>query len=422
MQIKQIQPFDWEMQPFQTAHSDDYYKLLFNHFAGQVDSRIQTDLYAQLMERYVSNSQTLEETVKKLSRSDTLRKQAEDIAMLGNWVFDTESRKLEWSDTMYTITGISRDQEPGFQKFAALVYPEDIPAFQSSKDMLLAGLSPDRLTYRLQTPDGSTKWVSAQYMINYDSQGGVKTIFGTLQDITAAREAELQLKRYNDQLEDLVQEKAAELFASQTATIHALVKLAESRDDDTGEHIERIAKYSHSMAKALQADGPYAAQVNDAFVRDIAMASPLHDIGKVGIPDRILLKSGRLTPDEFLIMKTHVTIGYETLASVDKSYPGNSYLEMGIDIARYHHEKWDGTGYMDGIKGADIPLAARILALCDVYDALRSRRVYKESYSHEKSVGIIAQGKGTHFDPVLIDLFLAHHKTFEEIFDQSVRS
>jgi len=150
------------------------------------------------------------------------------------------------------------------------------------------------------------------------------------------------------------------------------------------------------------------------------LASPLHDIGKVGIPDHILLKPGKLTPEEFAVMKTHVIIGYETLASVNASYPGNGYLQMGMDIARFHHEKWDGSGYMDGLKGEDIPLSARILALCDVYDALRSRRVYKEPFSHEKSREIILNGKGRHFDPVLVEAFNEHHTAFGEIFNQSV--
>ena len=226
------------------------------------------------------------------------------------------------------------------------------------------------------------------------------------------------LEKYNHQLEDLVDEKVKEITASQVATIHALVKSAESRDDDTGAHIERTASYCRLIAEKLLEAGLYRDIVDEAFVENIEMASPLHDIGKVGIQDAILLKPGRLTSEEFEIMKTHVTIGYETLASVEALYPGNDFLNLGMEIARYHQEKWDGSGYMTGLAYEDIPLSARIMALSDVYDALRSKRVYKEAFSHEKSVGIIAEGRGIHFDPVLVDVFLEHSMLFKDIYDR----
>ena len=156
------------------------------------------------------------------------------------------------------------------------------------------------------------------------------------------------------------------------------------------------------------------------MIHNIGLASSLHDIGKVGIPDYILLKPGKLTPEEFEIMKTHVTIGYDTLASVKKAYPANKFLEIGMEIARYHHERWNGSGYRDGLSGEAIPLSARIMAISDVYDALRSRRVYKEPYTHETSLRIIADARGQHFDPVLTDLFLQHHNEFRQIYDHAM--
>ena len=417
MKASQSTPLNLDAQLQQTQHSDDYFLLLFNHFAEHVDNDIQNELYAKLMSRYACVSQELEATVKQLARSDTLRKQAEHIAMLGNWIIDPKTNKIEWSDTMYTIAGYSREHEPDLEEYYNRVHPDDLPAAQKAGNQLLKGILPEDLTYRLQMSDGSIKWVHSQHIVERNADGEIETIYGTLQDVSEAKFTEQKLQQYNDHLEDLVQQKANEIFASQLATIHALVKLAESRDDDTGEHIERMAKYSRLFAEIIQAGSPYAKQVNDAFIRNIAMASPLHDIGKVGIPDRILLKPGKLTPDEFMIMKTHVAIGYETLASVHKSYPGNGYLKMGMDIARHHHEKWDGGGYMQGLKGEAIPLAARILSLCDVYDALRSRRVYKEPYPHEKSKEIIRDGSGIHFDPVLVNLFLEHDADFQQIFD-----
>jgi len=227
-----------------------------------------------------------------------------------------------------------------------------------------------------------------------------------------------QLRIYSEHLEELVQEKVEEISASQIATIHALVKAAESRDDDTGTHIERTSMFCKLIAEKLLEAGRYTDIIDEAYCDTISKASPLHDIGKVGIQDSILLKPGRLTPEEFEIMKTHVNIGYEMLASTREMYPGNKFLKIGIEIAKYHHEKWDGSGYMQELAGEDIPLSARIMALSDVYDALRSRRVYKEPFTHEKTYDIIIEGRGKHFDPALIDIFTEHHKSFEEIYDR----
>jgi len=226
------------------------------------------------------------------------------------------------------------------------------------------------------------------------------------------------LNKYNTQLEELVQEKVKEITASQIATIHALVKSAETRDDDTGAHIERTATFCKLIAEKLREKSMHNELVNEKYAENIEGASPLHDIGKVGIRDAILLKPGRHTDEEFEIMKTHVPIGYQTLASVDSKYHENEFIKMGIEISRYHHEKWDGSGYMEGLSGSDIPLSARIMAISDVYDALRSKRVYKEAFSHEKSVAIIAEGRGKHFDPELVDIFLENDHLFCEIYDR----
>ena len=226
------------------------------------------------------------------------------------------------------------------------------------------------------------------------------------------------LNKYNTQLEALVQEKVKEITSSQVATIHALVKSAESRDDDTGAHIERTARYCRLMAEKLRDAGIYKEVIDEEYINNIEMAAPLHDIGKVGIPDAILLKPGRLTDEEFETMKSHVLKGYETLLSVDSMYHENAFLRLGMEISRYHHEKWDGTGYMSGLSCEEIPLSARIMALADVYDALRSKRVYKDAFSHEKTTEIIKEGRGSHFDPDLIDIFLKHHSHFKDIYDE----
>ena len=221
------------------------------------------------------------------------------------------------------------------------------------------------------------------------------------------------LKKYNTHLEELVNEKVNEISESQMSTIFALVKLAESRDDETGTHVERTAELCRLMAIHLRRHSRYKDIIDDEYIENIYKASPLHDIGKVGVPDNILLKKGRLSSEEFEIMKSHVEIGYETLKEVHSKYTGNSFLEIGMDITRSHHEKWDGSGYPRGLKGEEIPLAGRIMAIVDVYDALRSKRVYKEAYSHERSIRLINKNRGKHFDPTLVDVFLKHNTEFK---------
>jgi putative two-component system response regulator len=229
------------------------------------------------------------------------------------------------------------------------------------------------------------------------------------------RRLQVELERHNLHLEELVTEKVREISDSQLATIHAVSKLAESRDDDTGHHIERTQTFSKVLAETLRKNPRYAGSINDTFVENIYHASPLHDIGKVGIFDNILLKPGKLTAEEFEIMKTHAMIGANTLQSVRNKYPKNAFINMGIDIARSHHEKWDGSGYPGGLTGEDIPLSARIMAVSDVYDALRSKRPYKPAFTHEKSCEIIMEGAGRHFDPAVIEAFTAVEAEFAEI-------
>lgn len=223
------------------------------------------------------------------------------------------------------------------------------------------------------------------------------------------------LTKYNVELEEMVEEKVEDISDLQMATIYSLVKLSESRDDDTGAHIERTATLCKVLAELLREKQMYKNIIDDKFVENIHKASPLHDIGKVGIPDSILLKPGKLTKEEFDIMKTHVNIGYNTLKEVRDKFPNNLFLEMGMDIIKYHHEKWDGSGYPNGVSGRDISLAGRIMAIVDVYDALRSKRVYKEAFTHEISCNIIKDGRGKHFDPLIVDVFIDNNERLEYI-------
>ncbi|MEN6452354.1 MAG: HD domain-containing phosphohydrolase [Thermoguttaceae bacterium] len=201
-------------------------------------------------------------------------------------------------------------------------------------------------------------------------------------------------------------------------TIFALAKLAESRDPETGEHLERVQEYSRALADHLRRTPAFSHQIDDEFVELIYQTSPLHDIGKVAIPDCVLLKPGRLTREEFEIMETHTTRGAMTIESVVKKFPGARFLEMARDIALAHHEKYDGRGYPRGLFGGNIPLSARIVAIADVYDALTSRRVYKKAYSHEDAKRMIISGSGKHFDPAIVEAFVAEEDVFLAIRDR----
>jgi len=211
---------------------------------------------------------------------------------------------------------------------------------------------------------------------------------------------------------------AQELVKTQEAAIFALAKLAESRDPETGGHLERIQNYSKILAECLATFPKYDGYITEEFIDAIYISSPLHDIGKVGIPDAILLKPGRLTKEEFEQMKLHTVIGGSTLAAAEDRLKSSSFLEVGKAIAYCHHEKWDGSGYPSGLKGEEIPLSARIMALADVYDALCSKRCYKPAWPHDKVKETIIRDSGTHFDPMVVDAFLQCEEMFIEIQDR----
>lgn len=205
---------------------------------------------------------------------------------------------------------------------------------------------------------------------------------------------------------------------AQDAIITALAKLSEYRDPETGSHLLRLKKYCALICGFLAETEQYKSIVTPAFTQDLVRSSPLHDIGKVGIPDAILKKPGRLTGEEFEIMKTHADIGGDTLRTVFEQYPSQSFIKCGMDVAYGHHEKWNGSGYPLGLKGEAIPLSARILALVDVYDALTCRRVYKPPFPREQAKAMIAEGADVHFDPDIVAAFLTHEAEFHQIAEQ----
>lgn len=235
--------------------------------------------------------------------------------------------------------------------------------------------------------------------------------------VMARVKTHLDLHNKNVYLEQLVNQRTQEIMAIQDVTIHAMASLAETRDNETGNHIRRTQNYVKLLAQHLQFHPKYTHFLNmDGVIDTLFKSAPLHDIGKVGIPDAILLKPGRFEPSEFDIMKSHPELGQNAILQAESELGIDvPFLQYAKEIAYGHHEKWDGSGYPQGLSGEDIPISARLMAVADVYDALISRRVYKEGMPHAQAVDIILDGKGTHFDPHIIDAFLALHETFRDI-------
>ncbi len=202
-----------------------------------------------------------------------------------------------------------------------------------------------------------------------------------------------------------VQEKNEEISQMQKALIIVLADIVESRDKNTGAHVRKTAAYTKLILEELQRMGKYPEILTEAYISDVINSAPLHDVGKIQVPDAILNKPARLTDEEFAIMKTHTTAGKDIISQAIRLVPNSGYLNEARNLAAYHHEKWDGSGYPNGLSGEDIPLSARIMAVADVFDALVSKRSYKEPFSYEQAMAIIREGAGKHFDPTIVEAF-----------------
>ncbi len=236
--------------------------------------------------------------------------------------------------------------------------------------------------------------------------------------VRARVKTHLTLYDQNRMLEEKVKERTKELAHTQDVTIHGLAVLAETRDNETGGHIMRTQRYILALAEYLVAHFKFRDFLDNDTIELLFKSAPLHDIGKVGVSDSILLKPGKLTHEEFEEMKKHTTYGQKAIIKAEEALGrdrSNSFLRFAREIAYAHHEKWDGSGYPQGLTEDDIPIPGRLMAVADVYDALISRRVYKPPFPHEKAVAIMAEGRGTHFDPDMIDALLELEKGFRQI-------
>ncbi len=277
------------------------------------------------------------------------------------------------------------------------------------------------------------EWWARLSSRHLETPGG-KKIQGTLIDITEKKKFEEVLTNYNETLEREISERTRERDEIQKVSIIGLSKITEYRDPETGNHVLRMAHYSRIMTKALSKNPRYKHYISDTYIDEIFISAPLHDIGKVGIEDRILKKPGKLTPEEFDQMKYHSIYGGDTLRDIEKQLSFRSFLTLGKEIAYNHHQRWDGTGYPNyppegghptlniqghkPLKGSEIPLSARIVALADVYDALTSKRCYKNAIPHEKARAIIIEERGSHFDPDIVDTFLEDEQEFIDVLNK----
>ena len=241
--------------------------------------------------------------------------------------------------------------------------------------------------------------------------------------VLARVRTQLEVKRARDFLRDQnsfleaeVARRMGENQLIQQVSIHALARLAETRDPETGNHLRRTQEYVRTLANGLKNNPRFSAYLDDRTIDALAKSAPLHDIGKVGIPDYILLKPGKLTPEEWEIMKTHAELGSNAIAQAEKDAEKPvAFLAIAKEIAHYHHEKWDGSGYPAGLVGDAIPISARLMALADVFDALICQRIYKSPMPFEQARQIIVEGSGLHFDPDVVATFIREAETFQRI-------
>ncbi len=319
-------------------------------------------------------------------------------------IFQSTDDGLIITDVEGNIVKVNR----GFEKITGLTNPLLIgQSLSILQKTVLPGLSMNQIVEKLNQKipwskeligkrlNGEQWYASITFSPIFHEDSEPFAFAGLIRDVSEQR-----------RVEEALISSLQKMNQAQEAIIFALAKLAENRDDSTGYHLERICEYSEAIARALLERKMFPKQLNEDFIKMLYRTAPIHDIGKVGIPDYILLKKGRLTEPEFAIMRTHVNIGYNILNSIAQRYGDMPFLRMGIEITYCHHERWDGSGYPRGLKGNKIPLSAQIVAIADVYDALTTERTYKDAYSHKFAIELMKRERGKHFAPRVLDVFL----------------
>jgi len=312
---------------------------------------------------------------------------AQEITHLGSWSWDIMTGELEWSDETYRIFNLEPQAiKPTYEKFLRFIHPEDQKKVQDAVDYAVFHHAPYDIVHRIIVSE-QTKYVQERGNVYYNEKNEPVYMIGTVYDITEVTEAYLSLEKKEHE------------------TLRVLSKTAEYKDEETSNHVKRVSGYAVMMAKYLG--------LSEKEQEILRYAAPLHDIGKVGTPDHILLKPGKLEADEIVIMRQHAQIGAKILEDAE-----SPYLQAGYLIALHHHEKYDGSGYPHGLRGDAIPLYGRIVAVADVFDALTSKRPYKNAWSFDEALEFMKQNSGSHFDPELIKIFTDHIHEVYTIYSQ----
>ena len=322
----------------------------------------------------------------------------------GYFEVDLKGSFTFFNNSLCTMFGYSKEELIGMNNREYTTPETAKKLYHAAQRVYISGETASISEYEIIKKNGNKKYLEVSVSLKRGS-GGLPTGFmGIARDVTEYLRTEREKRKLEDKLHN-----------ARATTILGLAKLSEYRDKGTGAHLERIREYAKIIAEEMAKIPAYKDYITEKYIDDIYQSSILHDIGKVGIKDSVLLKRSELTKEEFEIIKRHTVLGGDMLADIESQIGGRSFLILGKEIAYNHHEKWDGKGYPDGLKGEDIPLSARVVAIADVYDALTTKRFYKEAFTHEKSMEIIISLKGTHFDPDVVDAFLANEKNFSRI-------
>ncbi|WP_051309978.1 HD domain-containing phosphohydrolase [Desulfogranum japonicum] len=392
---------------------------LWSKFSAENLGKLKTSLGSYLSVEYQLNKLDFEQdeyiiiSLKNISELETLRdelsleqermREAKSLAKIGHWELNLITDKLYWSDEVYDMLDLDRaDGPPTYATFLNCVHPNDREMVDKVYSNSVKHGTDYNITHRVIV-DGGIHYYKEICKTFYDGDIPTKSV-GLIQDIT---EAVIR--------QEALEKKELELKNTHAAIINVLMEMSDLKDNETGKHVLRTQTYLLKLAKYLKITGK--ADFSDAYIDLLHQVAPLHDIGKVGIPDHILRKPGKLTADEFEQMKDHTLIGNRVIEKVKNKIgvQGTPYLLAAEKIILYHHEKWDSTGYPMGLQGTHIPLEGRIMALADVYDALRSKRVYKDAMSHEEAKAIIVSETNKHFDPDVVEAFLAIEEEFKKI-------
>lgn len=342
-------------------------------------------------------------TVRKRMESEvdnlsSFQKQIFHNRLVGIATMSFEGAIYSWNTGATSMLGYDAGEMQGLA-FTDIMPRDEVLAFRSQASAVIRRRSQESFITRLRARGGHEVSVSCILSVMRDS--GADAMIAMFFDISER----VRLEEHSRELVTL-------LSQAQQMTILTLTKLTEYRDIETGSHLERIMKYTEVLASELATFSLYQSYITRHYIDDLVMSSPLHDIGKVGIPDSILRKPGRYTPEEFEIMKHHTTIGGNSIAEAERMVKGRSFLKLGKEVVFNHHERWDGSGYPRGLRGEDIPLSARIVALADVYDALTTKRPYKDAFTHRAARDIIVESSGKHFDASVVRAFLNREMEF----------